>query len=118
MRNFRNALVFFSSISLGPYWASRFCASACVRPSGDDPNFFSTSARGRDFRSSFASGFVMFMAFCAPARAIQSFASAQLAAASEQPDFAMNERYKNANHGAHPHMIGNHRDVAESHANA
>ena len=44
-------------ISLGPYWASRFCASASLRPSGDDPSFFSTSDRGRDFKSSFASGF-------------------------------------------------------------
>jgi hypothetical protein len=26
-----------------------------VRPSGDDPNFFSTSAMGRVFKSSFAS---------------------------------------------------------------
>ena len=50
-------MVFFSSISLGPYWASRFSASAWLRPSGDDPSFFSTSASGSDFRSSFASGF-------------------------------------------------------------
>ena len=50
-------MVFFSSISFGPYWVSRFCASAWVRPSGDDPSFFSTSARGSVFRSSFASGF-------------------------------------------------------------
>ena len=28
-----------------------------VRPSGDDPNFFSTFGKGRDFRSSFALGF-------------------------------------------------------------
>ena len=50
-------MVFFSSISLGPYWVSRFSASAWLRPSGDEPNFFSTSASGRDFKSSFASGF-------------------------------------------------------------
>ena len=47
---------FFSSISLGPYRASRSVASAWVRPSGDDPSRFSTSGTGRDFRSSFASG--------------------------------------------------------------
>jgi hypothetical protein len=28
-----------------------------VRPFGDEPNFFSTSARGSDFKSSFAVGF-------------------------------------------------------------
>src|ERR1700691_1379954 len=56
-RNFSNRLVFFSSISLGPYWVNRFCASACVRPSGDDSNFFSTSAKGSDFKSASALGF-------------------------------------------------------------
>ena len=50
-------MVFLSSISFGPYWVSRFFASACVRPSGDDANFFSTSANGRDLKSSFAWGF-------------------------------------------------------------
>ena len=55
--SFRSGLTFFSSISFGPYWVSRFCASACVRPSGDDRSRFSTSAMGRDLRSSFASGF-------------------------------------------------------------
>ncbi len=28
VRNLRNELVFSSSISFGPYWISRFCASA------------------------------------------------------------------------------------------
>ena len=55
VRNFRNGLAFFSSISLGPYWANRFSASAWVRPSVVDANFFSTSSRGMDFKSSFAS---------------------------------------------------------------
>jgi hypothetical protein len=49
-------LTFFSAISFGPYLVSRFCASAWVRPSGDEPSFFSTSARGRVFKSSFALG--------------------------------------------------------------
>ena len=49
-------MVFFSAISLGPYCASRFWASAWLRPFGDDPNFFSTSGMGRVFRSSFGSG--------------------------------------------------------------
>src|SRR5271154_2730121 len=56
-RNFRISLVFFSAISFGPYWVNRFCASAWVRPSADEPNFFSTSAQGRDFKSFFALGF-------------------------------------------------------------
>ena len=55
MRNLRKALVFFSSISFGPYLVSRFAASAPVRPSGDEPSRFSTSAIGSVFRSSFAS---------------------------------------------------------------
>jgi hypothetical protein len=54
--SFRNGLSFFSSISLGPYLASRPVASAWLRPSGDEPSRFCTSATGRDFRSSFASG--------------------------------------------------------------
>ena len=36
VRNFRNGLTFFSSISFGPYSVSRFRASAWLRPSGDD----------------------------------------------------------------------------------
>ena len=48
-------LLFYNLV--GPYWVSRFVASAWLRPSGDDPNFFSTSASGRVFRSSFASRF-------------------------------------------------------------
>ncbi len=35
VRNFRSGLAFFSSISLGPYWVSRFCASTWLRPSGE-----------------------------------------------------------------------------------
>jgi hypothetical protein len=50
-------LVFFSSISFGPYCVSRFFASASVSPSGDEPSFFSTSAIGSVFKSSFGSGF-------------------------------------------------------------
>ncbi len=48
---------FSPSISLGPYWVSRFFASASVRPSGDELSLFSTSAMGSVFRSSLASGF-------------------------------------------------------------
>ena len=55
LRNFSKALLFFSSISFGPYCASRFVASAWVSPSGDALRRFSTSAKGSDFRSSFAS---------------------------------------------------------------
>ena len=40
LRNLSSALVFFSAISLGPYWASRFFASASLRPSGDEPSRF------------------------------------------------------------------------------
>ncbi len=54
-RNFRSELVFFSSISFGPYCASRFVPSAWLRPSGDALNRFSTWAKGSDLRSSFAS---------------------------------------------------------------
>src|SRR5580658_3735155 len=56
-RNFRILLVFFSAISFGPYWVRRFCASAWVRPSGDEPSFFSTSAKDRVCRLSLATGF-------------------------------------------------------------
>ncbi len=49
-------MVFFSVISFGPYCASRFFASSSLRPSGDEPSFFSTSGMGRVFRSSVASG--------------------------------------------------------------
>jgi hypothetical protein len=52
-RNFRNWLTFFASISFGPYCSRRVVASAWVRPFGDDTRRFSTSARGRVFRSSF-----------------------------------------------------------------
>ena len=38
-RNFRNSLVFFSSISLGPYWLSASAPRPALRPSGDDPSF-------------------------------------------------------------------------------
>jgi len=44
--NFKNGLVFFSAISLGPYW-SAVSAPRLMRPSGDDPSFFSTSGMGR-----------------------------------------------------------------------
>ena len=54
--SFSSGLAFLSAISFGPYLASRFPASAWVRPSGDDDSRFSTSGTGRDFRSSFASG--------------------------------------------------------------
>src|ERR1039458_8976073 len=54
--NFSSGLAFFSTISFGPYFASRFPASPWLRPSGDDDRRFSTSGTGRDFRSSFASG--------------------------------------------------------------
>ena len=50
-------MVFFSAISFSPYWVSRFCASAWVRPSRDEPSFFSTSARGRVCRSCLPTGF-------------------------------------------------------------
>ena len=50
-------MTFFSTISFGPYCARRCSASTWVRPSGDDPSRFSTSATGRVFRSSVASGF-------------------------------------------------------------
>ncbi len=45
-------MVFFSSISLGPYWVSRFCASAWLRPSGDEPLRLchAAPARGADFQ--------------------------------------------------------------------
>ena len=49
-------MVFFSSILLGPYCVNRFFASASLRPSGDELNFFSTSGKGRVFSSSFGSG--------------------------------------------------------------
>ncbi len=47
---------FFSLISFGPYCARRLAASAWLNPFGDDPNLFSTSGMGRDFRSSLGSG--------------------------------------------------------------
>ncbi|MGV8917069.1 MAG: hypothetical protein ACOH2R_04575 [Pseudomonas sp.] len=47
-----STLVFFSAISFGPYWVSRFFASASLSPSGEEPSFFSTSAIGSVFRSS------------------------------------------------------------------
>lgn len=55
LRNLSSALVFFSSISFAPYFASRFVASAWVSPSGDALKRFSTSGNGRVFRSSLAS---------------------------------------------------------------
>ena len=60
VRNFRNGLSVFSAISFGPYCVRRFCASAWLRPSADDPNFASSSGMGSDFRSSLDSGFSSF----------------------------------------------------------
>jgi len=48
---------FFFSISFGPYWFSRFWDSTWMRPIGDDPSRFSTSASRSDLKSSFASDF-------------------------------------------------------------
>jgi hypothetical protein len=55
-RNFSSALVFFYAISLGPYCTSRLFASASVKPSGDEPRRFSTSAIGNFCRSSCETG--------------------------------------------------------------
>ncbi len=49
--SFRSGLSFFAAISLGPSLVSRLAASACVRPSGEDPSFCSTSAMGSVFSS-------------------------------------------------------------------
>ena len=49
-------MTFFASISFGPYWSRRVVASALVRPFGEEARRFSTSARGRVFRSSFVPG--------------------------------------------------------------
>jgi hypothetical protein len=38
--------------ALAPYWASRFCASASVRPSGDDRSLPASQGIERDFRAS------------------------------------------------------------------
>ena len=55
IRNLSSGLVFFSSISFGPYVVSLLAASAPVRPSSEQPRRFSTSAIGSVFRSSLAS---------------------------------------------------------------
>ena len=52
----RNGCTLVSGIAFGPHFSSRRRASPLVRPSGDAPNFFSTSGRGRDFKSSIALG--------------------------------------------------------------
>src|SRR5664280_1055320 len=56
VRNLRNGLSFFSSISLGPYWTRRFAASAWLMPSGDDSSFAWSSGMDMDWRSLFALG--------------------------------------------------------------
>ena len=53
-RNLSSLLVFFSSIWFGPYRVSRFSASACVRPAGDDSRWVCSSAMEMDLSSSWA----------------------------------------------------------------
>src|SRR5664279_1361052 len=54
-RNFRNALVWCSAISFGPYWLSRLVASAWLRPFDDVANCSSTFDIGSVFRSCWGS---------------------------------------------------------------
>ncbi len=92
IRNFRRGLVFFSTISFGPYFVSLVAASAWVRPSGEEPRRFSTSAIGSVFRSSLAATGAACLAPCGLGWAALAFAMVAFLCSAAQRETAVDGR--------------------------